>query len=778
MPDTEQGFARFSDDPVKIEPGSTDRFGATFDPETGALNIALWQESLWEYARDNKRESDCGVIIDFYDETGKKKIGECSLLPPTESNPYSEKYGVYTARLDAGDFPDIDLAKLTCAVRMKGPYDPPRGLRYNPNKTLMLPGSTEFVGIAELRAAKRRNDRRLSVFKPSANPSEHERNALDPCKMDTRENADIIPKSKVQVLDNSKGLPADSPLRPVKPGVKTNRTIMEVHVAGFTKAHPLVPEEDRGTFRGMMHPDVIKFVKDLGVTSIELMPVLQFMDNGATNVWGYDPLSLHAVHDEYGTEEDLRKTIDAYHEAGIEVITDVVFNHTAEGNHLGHTLMAFDPKFYFHVPDAPGYFYDYTGCGNSINVNHPQVSRLCLSSMSHLVNDIGADGLRLDLGGIFGRMQNNVTAWDPNTPMFRAIAYRFGDTYISAEPYDTGENGYHMGGFRNPIYEWNKDAYHKRDGDTESGILAFADGRADASNIATILAGSAPTFDQDWKDNGEDGVRMNFGTVVIDHDTPRLPDMLADDEPHNGDHGGGHAPDKLQKIGRSGPDDSPDIVKARLQRAMYVATIASAAHGDLLVHAGDIVGHSQGGDTNPYCVVNPNVIDWSFLDGQTQGGIHPTPAGEPPIVQVLPPDARRKLVRRWQQAFAIRRQDPTLLRREFPHGDLLNGGKDIDWLNDQGAELVWHQWPSNHCFGMMHAPDENGRRFLWYFNSNAHGHDIKVPSGRWGMVADGERTITTLLGKEFLRVCSGGEAVHLPPKTAAVFYEAQAPEPP
>ncbi|MFC5068882.1 glycogen debranching protein GlgX [Flaviflagellibacter deserti] len=529
--------------------------------------------------------------------------------------------------------------------RVHGPYDPENGHRFNPNKLLIDPYARELVGELNWSPAHfgyilDAEDKDLSF--------------------DDRDSAPGMPKCRV--ID-----PQDYDWKGDRsPRIPHSRTIFyETHVRGFTKLHPAVPENFRGTFDGFSHPSVVDYIKGLGVTSVELLPIHAYPDDehliskGLANFWGYNTMAFFAPEQRYlGPKglNGLRDMVRAYHDAGIEVILDVVYNHTAEGNELGPTLSfkGIDNFSYYRtMKDEPRYYINDTGTGNTVNTSHPRVLQMILDSLRYWVEHIHVDGFRFDLGTILGR---EPSGFDQRGGFFDAVGQ---DPVLSrvklvGEPWDIGPGGYQVGGFPPGWSEWN-DKYR----DTVRDY--WRDEEGTASDFAARFTGSGDIYDlrgrRPW-------AGVNFITA---HDGFTLHDIVSYNEKHNdanGENGqDGHGDNRSFNFGAEGPTDDEGIIGAREQQKRNFLATLLLSHGTPMLLAGDERGRTQQGNNNGYC--QDNEISWvSWKVGDREKTLA---------------DFVRRLIE-------LRNAQPLLRRDSFRDGMI------VTWLNPSGGEQTAEQW--------------------------------------------------------------------------------------
>jgi len=524
--------------------------------------------------------------------------------------------------------------------RAHGPYSPDKGLRCNPAKLLIDPYARALSGPFEW------ND---AIF-------DYDRHGdSSTLQINTADSAPFVPKGIV-----SHDGPAATLKRPQTPWSDT--IFYEANVRGFTMRHPALDDVDRGTFDGMRNKIVLEYLKALGITSLELMPVHAFIDEkhlvdkGLRNFWGYNTISFFSPHSRYARSDaigEFRDMVRDIHDAGIEVILDVVYNHTAEGDRLGPSLSfrGLDNLAYYSTePGSPDTYINDTGCGNTLNADHPQVRQLVLDSLRYWHKDMGVDGFRFDLAPVLGRHDHGFSAQHPTLEAISADA-ALHDAKFIAEPWDPGPGGYQLGSFPRRWAEWN-DRY--RDdvrrfwrGDTESG-----------GEFAKRLHGSAEVFEASTR---SPNASVN---LVSSHDGFTLSDVVSYEHRHNEANGennqDGHSHNYSCNYGVEGAtDDSAIFDIRRRQRLNMIATLLFS-QGTPLLLAGDEFGHTQQGNNNAYAQDNDvGWLDWSRLDDDPEFA-----------TQV------RELIK-------LRRETPLLCLQEYVHGQLEteHGVVGIRWFS-------------------------------------------------------------------------------------------------
>ena len=525
------------------------------------------------------------VELCLFDAAGAREVQRLSMHGPVD--------GVWHGYLPGAE------SGLVYGWRVYGPWAPALGHRFNPAKLLLDPCAREVVG--------RYDGSDIHLGHVPGQPNVR----------DVRDNAATALKARV-VRD----LPdADRPvyIDPAK------RVMYEVHLKGFTALHPAVPENLRGTYAGMAHPDAIGHLRTLGVTTLSLMPVahradeVRLLNMGLTNYWGYSPIAWNALENRYwsatpGTtpRSEFRALVEALHTAGIEVILDVVYNHTGETDELGPTLSlrGIDNASYYHLDATnPAYYANWTGCGNCVNLTHPLVLRTVMDSLRGWVREFGIDGFRFDLAPVLARGgADRQHQFDAGAPFLMAVAQDpvLRDCLMVAEPWDIGTGGYQLGAFPSGWLEWND-----RFRDAQRGAWLWCS--VDRAEFANRLAGSSGAFSTARRAAHSS---VNFVTA---HDGFSLSDLVSYAERHNeanGEHNrDGHGHNLSVNNGIEGPSNDPQVVvqRARQQRVLLASLLWSL--GTPMLLAGDEMGHTQQGNNNAYCQDNPTTwLHWDQAD--------------------------------------------------------------------------------------------------------------------------------------------------------------------
>jgi glycogen operon protein len=567
----------------------------------------------------------------------------------------------YTDEIWHGYLPDVLPGQLY-GFRVHGPYEPHAGHRFNPHKLLLDPYAKS------LRGALRWSDAHFGYRLGS--PRED-------LSFDRRDDARGMPKC--ELVDTAFTWSDERPPRTLW----AQTLIYEAHVGGLTKLHPEVPEGFRGTFAGLAWPAVVDHLKALGVTAIELLPVHAFVDDrtlvdkGLLNYWGYNSIGFFAIEPRYLATRrpgEFKATVRRLHDAGIEVILDVVYNHTAEGNHLGPTLSfrgIDNASYYKLVPEDRRYYWDSTGCGNTLDLGHPRVLQLVLDSLRHWVSEMHVDGFRFDLTASLAREGFH---YDPGSAFFDAVRQDpvLSQVKLIAEPWDLGLGGYQVGGFPPGWSEWNgryRDMvrkYWKGDG----GLVP---------ELASRLTGSADIF-------GHRGRRpwasINFITA---HDGFTLDDLVSYNDKHNEanleENRDGTNDNDSWNCGAEGPTDDPSVLSLRARQKRNLLATLLLSQGVPMLLAGDELGNSQSGNNNAYCQDNALAwIKWSDPDDD--------------------------LVAFVRKVATIRRNHPVFHRSRFFRGRTEHGA-DVLWLTPRGCEKTDEDWsfPEARTLGMLFTGD-------------------------------------------------------------------------
>ena len=594
---------------------------------------------------------------------------------------------------------------LVYGLRAHGPWRPDHGHRFDASKLLLDPYAREIVGHFDWRNEHFTPDRDFPRYKRGHN------------------NAALALKGRVthDQFDWADDRPPCITL--------TDTVLHECHVKGFSKLNPQLPAELRGSYAGLAHPASISHLRGLGITAVSLLPVQYSLSEehltkqGLSNYWGYNTLGFFCLNphlasttDARAARDEFRTMVRALHTAGLEVILDVVYNHTAEADESGPTLSfrGLDNVSYYRLPsDNPGRYENYSGCGNTLNLRHPKVLQMVMDSLRYWVKDMHVDGFRFDLAPVLGRTD---TGFSAQAAFFVAMAQ---DPVLSrvkmiAEPWDTGPGGYQVGGFPRGWLEWN-DKF--RDCMRSFWVQSAAAGDAMPSgctrgNFAMRLCGSSDLFRERRRAPAKS---VNY---VVSHDGFTLLDLVSYNQRHNEanleDNRDGHNNNLSFNCGEEGPSDDPVVreFRARLQRVLLANTLL--AQGTPMLCAGDEVGHTQHGNNNPYCQDNATTwIDWSASD----------------------PD----LLAFSQHVVGLRHQLLPFANRWYNGIADGNGLYDVSWRNSDGSVLQgdsWHQ-PNVHTLAcLIGKPGRSSTPLLLLFNAGAASATFVLPNGHWHALLD------------------------------------------
>ena len=603
--------------------------------------------------------------------------------------------------------------------RVHGPYEPNNGQRFNPAKLLIDPYAKAITGSIKWSNA-------LFAYKVGG-----ENEDLEP---DPDNSAGGVPKSVV--IDPAFTWDNDRPLH-----IPWNRTIIyECHVKGMSKLHPDVPERIRGTYLGLCSDAMIEYLLALGITAIELLPVHQFVvdrhlaERGLTNYWGYNSIGYFAPDVRYAAKGlgnqvyEFKTMVKTLHSAGIEVILDVVYNHTGEGNHLGPTLSlrGIDNRAYYRLEQNPRFYTDFTGTGNSLNMQHPRTIQLIMDSLRYWVDDMHVDGFRFDLAPVLARELQEV---DKLSSFFDIIHQdpTLSKIKLIAEPWDVGPGGYQVGNFPIRWAEWN--------GKYRDAVRHFWKGDpGHIPELASRLAGSSDIYEPSGRGAY---ASVNFITA---HDGYTLYDLVSYEQKHNETNGednrDGHNDNISRNWGAEGNTTDRAILDARFRLMRdFIATLAFSQGIPMLSH-GDEIGRTQQGNNNAYAQDNElSWVHWGDLD-----------------------DWRRQLLAFTRKCFNLRHTHAVLRRRHFFRGEPTSkgGGKDLSWIRPDGQEMTNGDWQTaeNHSLGMLiygDATDETddrgrpikGETLLLLLNGGASETTFAMPviegNGIWAEMVDTAR---------------------------------------
>ena len=598
------------------------------------------------------------------------------------------------------------------AYRVFGPYEPEAGIRFNPAKLLIDPYARAIDGDVDYEAAN------VVPYVPDPNDDDAD------LAVDDEDDADAIPKCVV--VDGRFDWEGDRP-----PRRTWNETIIyEAHTKGFTRLMESVREDLRGTYAGLASEGAIAYLVSLGVTALELLPIHHITDEGyladkgLRNYWGYSSIGFFAPASRYAATgvrgEQLREfkgMVKALHRAGIEVILDVVYNHTAEGNHLG-PMLAFrgidNQSYYRLVPETPRFYMDYTGTGNSLNPVHPSVLRLIMDSLRYFVTECHVDGFRFDLASALAREFHEV---DRLSAFFDVIHQDpvLSQVKLIAEPWDVGEGGYQVGNFPVLWTEWN--------GIYRDVVRDFWRGEARPGDFAYRFAGSADLYE---KDGRKPTASINFVTA---HDGFTLRDLVSYNDKHNEANGEDNTDGDNNNLswnsGVEGPSEDAEVLALRARQTRNFLATLLLSQGVPMLAAGDEIGRTQQGNNNAYC--QDNEISW--LAWQLD-------------------EPRRDLLAFCRYVIGLRRAHPVFHRRRFFQGRRIRGAdvEDVSWFEPSGQEMGDNAWDEHFVRALMvrlagesmDEVDARGERvvddtFVVLFNADANTMTFTLPSHRPGL---------------------------------------------
>jgi len=587
--------------------------------------------------------------------------------------------------------------------RVNGPNAPEDGHRFNPNKLLIDPYAKAIDG--EISFGE-------EIFGYCWGDKKEDLSYSD------SDSAHLVPKGVV--IDESFDWQGDKLLQ-----IPWHETIIyEAHVRGLTKLHPEIPPHLQGTYAGLAHPAVIRHLHSLGITAIELMPIHHFLSHpghlegkGLENYWGYDSINYFAPHSGYSAGNvngeqvvEFKEMVKTFHREGIEVILDVVYNHTGEGNHMGPTLSlrGIDNASYYRLmEDEPQYYMDFTGCGNSLNVRHPQVLKLIMDSLRYWVLEMHVDGFRFDLASALAR---ELYAVDRLAAFFDIIHQDpvLANVKLIAEPWDVGEGGYQVGEFPLLWSEWN--------GKYRDTVRDFWRGEnRTLAEFAYRFTGSSDLYQSNGR---RPHASINFVTA---HDGFTLRDLVSYNEKHNQANGensrDGDNHNRSWNCGAEGKTDKSEILQLRQQQQRNFLVTLMLSQGVPMLLAGDEMGRSQQGNNNPYC--QDNEISWVNWDLQDHA-----------------------LLEFSQQLINFRLQHPIFRRRKWFQGRAIHGSevRDIVWFNPDGGEMTDKQWNDGLAKAIaiflngeeISTPGSRGERivddnFLIIFNAHYEAIEFTLP---------------------------------------------------
>ncbi len=708
---------------AKVWPGRNYPLGSTWSPES--TNFAVYAPNATE----------CWVCV--FDEDGlesRHQLTERSL-------------GIWH-----GALPSI-APGTRYGYRVDGPWDPAKGLRFNHQKLLLDPYAQATSG----------------TIRPE--PALFGYQMGEPTRRDERDSAPYTARSVVVNADFD--WEGDAPMR----RRWRDTVVYELHVKGFTQLHDRVPEELRGTYAGLGSPAVVEYLRDLGVTAVELLPVHQFfsepalLERGLVNYWGYNTISYFSPDAGYSSSGDRGEQVDEFkqmvkslHAAGIEVILDVVYNHTAEGGPLGPTISfrgLDDRGFYKRVHPMrdpitgtdvfDDNYWDVTGCGNTVDSNDPLALRLILDSLRYWVTEMHVDGFRFDLMSALTRTGYDI---DMNCRLLVAIGQDpvLRHVKLIAEPWDASMDGYLVGGMPPPWVEWN-DQYRDEIRDfwrtQTTGIRT----------VATRLAGSSDLYADDGRS------AYNSINFVTAHDGFTLRDLVTYERKHNEANGEGNRDgtdnNRSWNVGAEGDTDDPDILALRRRQAATIMATLCLSNGVPMITAGDERGRTQGGNNNAYAQDNETSwIDWR------------------------PDDAWLDVYEITRTALRLRREHPALRQRHWFEGrpTIRGGPKDLAWLHPSGREMTGDDWHDGglRTVGMfvsgapLRAPGPAGQQqvdksFMLWFNAHWLPQPLELPENDW--VQAGEVVLSTDPDLPVGTRIKAGDRISLGHRSVVVFRQ-------
>ncbi|PCJ45929.1 MAG: glycogen debranching enzyme GlgX [Gammaproteobacteria bacterium] len=680
--------------------GNAYPLGATFDGE--GTNFALFSANATK------------VEVCIFDAKGDSEIQRIRLPEYSDSVWHGYVEGVKSGTL--------------YGYRVDGPYEPHNGHRFNPHKLLIDPYTKQLVG-----------DFIYSDTHLAYDPQSLQQDLT----LDNRDNARYMPKCKVaEKYSCFQGVKNQ-----VK--VKDSETIIyELHVKGFTKKNLDIPVEFRGTFKGLSEPQVIDYLKDLGISSVELLPVQAFRDEvnllekGLKNYWGYNSIAFFAPEPRYCFSdqlEEFQQLVSNFHLAGIEVILDVVYNHTAEGDHLGPTysFKGIDNASYYRLEEHDArYYVNYSGCGNTLNLQHPRVLQLVMDSLRYWVEVMGVDGFRFDLAPILGRGRQGKDAFVDYSSFFAAVRQDpiLANSKLIAEPWDVGPCGYQLGRFPENWMEWN-DSFRdtiRRFWRGDEGMLP---------ELAKRLHGSSDIFAQKG--------RHPYSSVnyITSHDGFTLDDLVSYKDKHNHANAeqnlDGHKANFSANYGEEGVTEDNAINQFRAQQKKNFLVSLLFSQGTPMLLAGDEFSNSQNGNNNAYCQDNHLTwLDWNKFSDPKVKEQH---------------DFVKKLIK-------LRKEHPLLNRSHYQDGENVSkktGLADISWFNGQGQSMSEEDWNNSQsrCLAMLlgdvgekltlskdsflsnqYCSIEYGKNdaLLIIFNADSKKQNFTLPDlvGEWKLILD------------------------------------------
>ncbi|WP_460865022.1 glycogen debranching protein GlgX [Nocardioides pakistanensis] len=718
-------------DETAVWPGQHEPLGATWSPD--ATNFAV-------YAPEATRVWVSLFDADEYGEVERRhELTERTL-------------GIWH-----GAVPGVPVGQRY-GFRAEGPWDPANGLRFNPHKLLLDPYARAISGTVVPGP---------EIFSYVL-PDPEDDKAVRAAKEHTLNDHDSAPYMAKSVVVHDEFDWGDDQW--VRPHYKlTDTVIYELHVKGFTQLHDRVPEHLRGTYAGLATPAVVDYLKDLGITTVELLPIHQFVsepalaERGLVNYWGYNSIGFFAPHNAYSSSGDLgqqvsefKAMVKAFHAAGLEVILDVVYNHTAEGGPLGPTLSfrGLDDRGYYKRVDPvhdPATYWDVTGCGNTVNASRPQPLRMILDSLRYWVTEMHVDGFRFDLTPALTRTRLTV---DMGANFLTAVGQDpvLRNVKLIAEPWDASMDGYQVGNFPPPWCEWN-DKYR----DTIRDFWRLQSGGI--AEVASRIAGSSDLY-------ADDG-RLPYASVnfITAHDGFTLRDLVSYNHKHNEANGednrDGTDNNRSWNCGVEGETDDPEIIALRRRQAANLIATLCLSNGVPMITAGDERGRTQRGNNNAY--TQDNEISW--MDWR-------------------PDDAWLDIYEVTKTVLRLRREHPALRQRHYLEGrpTVPGGPKDLAWIHPAGREMTDADWsdPRLHQFGMflsgdpLRAPGPYGEQlhdasFLIWFNAHPEPGVVALPDQDW--VKAGEVVLSTDEGHHVGEQVAAGDVIDIAARSMLVIRQ-------
>lgn len=658
---------------IEILPGYHHTLGATWDGS--GVNFAL-------YSADAERVELC-----LFDDSGRHERARLTLPECTD-----QVWHGYLPDCRPGD---------RYGYRVHGPYEPQQGLRFNPNKLLIDPYAKLIDGDLKW------SDTHLAYRSGSGK--------LD-LSYDRRDNGRGMPKCVVTDPAFSWGDDRTPNIHPA------DSIVYEAHVRGFSLRHEAVTQESRGCYAGMADPASIDYLKALGITTVELLPIHHFVDDrflvdkGLRNYWGYSTLNFFAPEQRYfsqGGVQEVKRMVRKLHDAGLEVVLDVVYNHTCEGDHRGPSLSfrGIDNRSYYRLlDDNPRYYINDTGCGNTLNVGHPRVLQMVMDSLRYWVTDIHIDGFRFDLASSLARETHG---FDNRGGFLDAVRQDpvLSKVKLIAEPWDIGPGGYQLGAFPAGWSEWN-DKYR----DTIRKFWRGDDGML--PEFARRVHGSSDLFDHSGRG------AWSSVNLVTTHDGFTLMDTVSYKDRHNEANGennaDGHGANFSDNYGVEGDTKDASINAFRDQQRRNMLATLFLSQGMPMLLGGDEIGRSQGGNNNAYCQDNEiNWLDWSLVKEQSD------------FLEFM------------QRLIRFRKNEPLLRQKKFVHAEAQDGEvPQIQWSDPSGAQMREQQWHESFARSvallLTDATDE--RQICIFFNASREDVEFKFPGAstvkRWYCALD------------------------------------------